>query len=69
VALDGEFALGGAPIRGVLGVPVVLGPEGWSGVLLKGLAPDEEALLLAAQRRIRSVCAPYTGKASDDGPR
>jgi malate dehydrogenase len=69
VALDGEIALGGAPVRGVLGVPVVLGPEGWSGVLLKGLAPDEEALLLAAQRRIRSVCAPYTGKASDDGPR
>lgn len=52
VALDGEIALadgrGGetAPFRGVLGVPLVLGPEGWTRVLLDAL-PDDEARRLA----------------------
>ncbi|WP_255371708.1 ACT domain-containing protein [Cellulosimicrobium sp. CUA-896] len=52
VALDGEVLLadgrGGAaaPFRGVLGVPLVLGPEGWTRVLLDAL-PDDEARRLA----------------------
>ncbi|MFD4993891.1 lactate dehydrogenase [Cellulosimicrobium cellulans] len=55
VALDGELdgrldgkpsGLDGAPHRGVLGVPVVLGPGGWTRVLLDDL-PDDEARRLA----------------------
>ncbi|MCB7135717.1 lactate/malate family dehydrogenase [Cellulosimicrobium marinum] len=51
VALDGEVALPDAdgrpaPHRGVLGVPLVLGPEGWTRVLLDPL-PDDEARRLA----------------------
>lgn len=41
VALAGEVAVQGRPVHGVLGVPVVLGPEGWTDVLLGALAPDE----------------------------
>ncbi|MEK8226674.1 hypothetical protein NKG05_12135 [Oerskovia sp. M15] len=50
VALDGEVSLSGAPLRGVLGVPVVLGPEGWKQVLLDTL-PDDES------RRLRGAAA------------
>ncbi|MDF2808425.1 MAG: lactate dehydrogenase [Cellulosimicrobium sp.] len=51
VALDGELdgrltGPDGAPHRGVLGVPVVLGPGGWTRVLLDDL-PDDEARRLA----------------------
>ncbi|MBM7817886.1 malate dehydrogenase [Cellulosimicrobium cellulans] len=55
VALDGELdgrldgmpsGPDGAPYRGVLGVPVVLGPGGWTRVLLDEL-PDDEARRLA----------------------
>lgn len=59
VSLDGEVELGGTPVRGVLGVPVVLGPEGWSRAMLSDLAPDEEALLAATSAHINAVCAPY----------
>jgi malate dehydrogenase len=45
VLLDGELELAGRPWRGVLGVPVVLGPDGWSYVLLDDLAPDEAQYL------------------------
>ncbi len=55
VLLDGEIALGGTPWRGVLGVPVVLGPEGWTHVLLDELAPDEERALHAAAVRIEEA--------------
>ncbi|MFI2753945.1 lactate dehydrogenase [Cellulomonas sp. P22] len=57
VALDGEVQLGGEPLRGVLGVPVVLGPEGWTRVMLDDLAPDEERLLLASRDRIDALLA------------
>ncbi|MFE6236839.1 lactate dehydrogenase [Cellulosimicrobium sp. NPDC057862] len=58
VALDGELdgrlagptggrgAPDAGPFRGVLGVPVVLGPGGWTRVLLDDL-PDDEARRLA----------------------
>jgi malate dehydrogenase len=52
VALDGEITLGGKHVRGVLGVPVVLGPEGWTHVLLDDLAPDEERRLARSASRV-----------------
>lgn len=66
VPLDGEVELGGAPVRGVLGVPVVLGPEGWSGASLPSLTPDEEDLLLATAHHIRSVCTRHLEEADHD---
>jgi malate dehydrogenase len=45
VLLDGEIALGGTPWRGPLGVPLVVGPDGWTHVMLDDPAPDEGALL------------------------
>lgn len=59
VDLDGEVTLEGGPVRGVLGVPVVLGPEGWSSVLLDPLAPDEERMLAATHRHIEALCADH----------
>ncbi|WP_082812643.1 lactate/malate family dehydrogenase [Cellulomonas timonensis] len=74
VALDGEVTVTGAPLDGVLGVPVVLGPEGWTRVLLDELAPDEERRLLACRDRIDTTLA-HVGfgraggdMASADGP-
>lgn len=55
VALDGEVVLAGEPVRGVLGVPVVVGAQGWSEVLLGALAPDEERRLAGAAERIQAV--------------
>jgi malate dehydrogenase len=55
VALDGEVAVAGTPLRGVLGVPVVLGPEGWTRVLLDEPAPDEARRLLASAGRIDTM--------------
>ncbi|TQK76523.1 malate dehydrogenase [Rarobacter incanus] len=55
VRLEGEISLLGSPVAGVLGVPVVLGPEGWRRVLLDPLAADEEALLAASARSIAAV--------------
>jgi len=63
VVLDGEVTVGGAPASGVLGVPVVLGPEGWTRVLLDPLPPDEDARLAQAASAIAAACAPWT-----DGP-
>lgn len=59
VALAGETRVAGRPVHGVLGVPVVLGPEGWGEVLLGDLPPDEDALLARAARRIAATVAPY----------
>lgn len=65
VALDGELdgrlappGTDGVPSRGVLGVPVVLGPGGWTRVLLDEL-PDDEArrLVQAAEGVARMVSA------------
>lgn len=47
VALDGEITLNGREVHTVAGVPIVLGPEGWTRVLLDPLAEDEERRLAA----------------------
>ncbi len=54
VALDGEIVLDGRGVRTVAGVPIVLGPEGWTRVLLDPLAADEE-------RRLAAVVAELSG--------
>ncbi|WP_263731082.1 lactate/malate family dehydrogenase [Cellulomonas sp. SG140] len=63
VALDGEVSVGGAPVHGVLGVPVVLGQEGWSRVLLDELAPDEDRRLADVARSIAATLAPWSDTA------
>lgn len=64
VALEGEVTVGGAPVHGVLGVPVVLGPEGWSRVLLDPLPADEDARLAASAAAIAAGSAPWTSAAT-----
>jgi malate dehydrogenase len=59
VVLDGEVSVGGRPLDGVLGAPVVLGPEGWTRVLLDEPAPDEAALLLRCRDRIDATLVPW----------
>lgn len=60
VVLDGEIALGGHPLRGVLGVPVVIGPDGWSRVLLDDLAPDEVRRLAGIHAQIQASIDAWT---------
>ncbi|WP_159501590.1 lactate dehydrogenase [Microbacterium sp. 18062] len=60
VALDGEIVLAGDPWRGTLGVPVVLGPDGWTHVLLGDLAPDEETRLSVVGAQIDAAIARWT---------
>ncbi|MGV8909239.1 MAG: malate dehydrogenase [Propionicimonas sp.] len=52
LALDGEISVAGRPVSGVVGVPAVLGPEGWTRVLLDPLPPDEETRLAHSIERI-----------------
>lgn len=59
VALAGEVSVAGTPLSGVLGVPVVLGPEGWTRVLLDEPAPDEARRLHACAARIDAGLAPW----------
>lgn len=59
VVLDGEASVGGRPIRGVLGAPVVLGPEGWTRVLLDEPAPDEAVRLQDCLDRIDDMLVPW----------
>lgn len=59
VVLDGEVDVAGRPLDGVLGAPVVLGPEGWTRVLLDEPAPDEALWLLACRDRIDAGLAPW----------
>ncbi|WP_372594465.1 lactate dehydrogenase [Actinotalea sp.] len=59
VALDAEVSVAGEPLRGVLGVPVVLGPEGWTRVLLDEPAPDEARRLHSCAARIDASLAPW----------
>lgn len=68
VALDGEVELAGEPVRGVLGVPVVLGPEGWTRVLLPDLADDEERRLAAVAGRIERATRPWLDETTGDLP-
>ena len=59
VALDGEVSVAGRPVTGVVGVPAVLGPEGWTRVLLDPLPPDEETRLAHSIDRISSSLAEW----------
>lgn len=53
VALADEVQIDGVTSPGrVLGVPVILGPEGWSRVVLDPLADDEAAAIATSGRRI-----------------
>ena len=56
--------LGGDPgagrqVRGVLGVPVVLGQEGWTRVMFDEPAPDEVRRLAGAAAVIDEGLAPW----------
>ena len=42
------------------GLPVVVGPDGWSRILLDDLAVDEERRLAAVSRQISSALAAWT---------
>ncbi|MFS0705007.1 lactate dehydrogenase [Cellulomonas sp. 179-A 9B4 NHS] len=64
VALAGEVTVGGAPVHGVLGVPVVLGPEGWGHVLLDPLPDDEDARMAQAAAAVAAGSAPWTSGAA-----
>lgn len=66
VALDGEISLDGEPVRGVLGVPVVVGPDGWSHVLLDDLAADEQRRLADVARHVREVVAAWTAHDAEE---
>lgn len=59
VQLAGEASVGGTAVHGVLGVPVVLGPEGWTRVLLDELPDDEARRLAATARRIDESLQPW----------
>ncbi|MFZ2624450.1 MAG: hypothetical protein WAX29_04315 [Propionibacterium sp.] len=45
VRVDGDAELDGEPLRAVTGLPIVLGPEGWTRVILDPLAADEDRRL------------------------
>ncbi|MEV7974235.1 lactate dehydrogenase [Cellulomonas sp. NPDC089187] len=66
VVLDGEVTVAGQPLRGVLGVPVVLGPEGWSRVILDEPAEEEARRLHTAADRIDALLTPW-GLGRDGG--
>ncbi|MBU4215129.1 MAG: lactate dehydrogenase [Actinobacteria bacterium] len=59
VALAGEVEVGGEPWHGVLGVPLVLGPEGWTHVLGDPTAPDESRRLAQVGGRVQQLTAPW----------
>lgn len=58
VLLAGEVALDGRPVDGMLGTPVVLGPEGWTRVMLDELADDETRRMRLSADRIAAGLAP-----------
>ncbi|MFC8192585.1 lactate dehydrogenase [Cellulomonas sp. NPDC057328] len=68
VALAGEVAVGGEPVHGVLGVPVVLGPEGWGHVLLDPLPDDEDTRMAEAAAAVAAGSAPWTSGAPPRTP-
>lgn len=63
IVVAGQVALAGEVLdrTGVLGVPVVVGPEGWTRVLLDDPAPDEARRLAAVAERIDAANAPWLG--------
>lgn len=72
VALDGEIRSPGrhddGPFRGVLGVPVVLGPDGWKRVLLDTLPEDESRRLAQAADGVGQMLAAVAPAAPGTGP-
>ena len=62
VLLDGEVNLNGRSLKGVLGVPLVIGPDGWTRVLLEDLAADETRRLETIHRQIQSAVASWTSE-------
>ncbi|MCR1981039.1 lactate dehydrogenase [Cellulosimicrobium funkei] len=73
VALDGELdgrlpSDDGVPSRGVLGVPVVLGPGGWTRVLLDELPDDEARRLVQAAGGIDRLVSASAASASAGSP-
>lgn len=68
VCLDGEVALAGHAVHGVLGVPVVLGPQGWTQVLLPALADDEERRLASVAQRVAASVEPWLTSDVPDVP-
>ncbi|WP_062314581.1 malate dehydrogenase [Demequina rhizosphaerae] len=63
VLLDGEIELGGNPWHGVIGVPVAVGPDGWSQVMLDDLAPDESRALWEVAQSINESLVAWGGGA------
>lgn len=61
VLLDGEITLGGQPWHGVLGVPVAVGPEGWTQVMLDEPAHDESRLLWEVGQAINEAIHSWGG--------
>ncbi|WP_062200807.1 lactate/malate family dehydrogenase [Demequina salsinemoris] len=61
VLLDGEIELGGMPWHGVLGMPVAVGPEGWTRVMVDGLAPDESRLLWEVGQALNEAIVSWGG--------
>jgi len=66
IVVAGQVALAGEVLdrTGVLGVPVVVGQEGWTRVLLDEPAPDEARRLAAVTERIDAANAPWLGAAA-----
>ena len=56
---EDEVELAGRQVRGVLGVPVVLGQEGWTRVMFDEPAPDEVRRLAGAAAVIDEGLAPW----------
>ncbi|WP_062517627.1 malate dehydrogenase [Demequina gelatinilytica] len=63
VLLDGEIELGGTPWTGVLGVPVAVGPDGWTRVMLDDPAPDESRALWEVAQTINESVVAWGGGA------
>lgn len=63
VALEGEVVLDGAPWHGVLGIPLVIGPDGWRRALLDELPPDEERRMADVAHRIEAMVLAAGGAA------
>lgn len=57
VSLDGETEVGGESVHGVIGMPIVLGPEGWTRVMLDPLEPDETRRLQRSIARVSEILA------------
>ncbi|MBO3101071.1 lactate/malate family dehydrogenase [Cellulomonas fengjieae] len=66
IVVAGQVTLAGEVLdrTGVLGVPVVVGQEGWTRVLLDRPAPDEARRLAAVAERIDAANAPWLGGAA-----